>query len=161
MKKGWQRLTMITALVLLTTAPLCAKTLYDDFSEGYLKKALWRDNGLYGAMVNEFVREIKNGVLVLKLGTHENSEPVRNNLRFEDPANISAMRAEIKVVEINNDPTDGGTAFARIGGMFYNRSSATPSDMTGDIWAEICIGDRGNGLEAWYEIEEQTETASL
>lgn len=158
MKREYLWLAMITAFVLLTAGPLSAKTLYDDFTEDYVTKVLWRDNGLNTPNVNEFVREIKNGALVLKVGSHEYTDPLRNNLRFMDPAPISAMSAEFKVVEINNDPTDSGTAYARMGGFFYNRDAASPSDMAGDVWAEICIGDRGSGLEAWYEIEIQTGT---
>jgi len=55
---------------------------------------------------------------------------------------------------------DTGTdpqSFARIDGRFYNTETPNPTTHKGDIWAGVFIGDRGSGLEAWWEIWEVTD----
>ena len=135
-------------LVLISANASMAKTLYDNFPNDYISKTLWKDFNTDGNDTNEFVREVNSSteVLVLKLGTHETYWPVRNALPMVDPDSINAIKADVKIVAMNNDPSDSATVFARIGGIFYNKNSATPSDGVGDIWAELCLGDRGNGL---------------
>jgi len=137
-----------------------AKTLYDDFSKSYIDKAKWKDWETDGNPTNEFVREIDttNEVLVLKLGTQEAIWPVRNALPILNPDTVNSIKADVKIVSINNDPTDTATVFARVGATFYNKNSTNPSDAVGDIWAEICLGNRGNGIEAWIEVTEVIES---
>ena len=156
-KKLASMFCMVLLLSGLCAGGASAKTLYEDFSNNYINKGLWRDFGTDGNPTNEFVREIDttNQVLVLKLGTQEAYWPVRNNLPILNPETVQAMKADFKVLATNNDPTDTATVFARIGGFFYNKNSATPTDAVGDIWAQICIGNRGSGLEVWYTVDER------
>ena len=48
------------------------------------------------------------------------------------------------------DTGDNPISWARVGGIFYNVQSS--GGRTGDIWAEVLVGDRGSGLEAWYDV---------
>jgi hypothetical protein len=148
---------LICISFVLVPGTTTAKTLYDEFSNDYISKVNWKDYDTDGNQTNEFVREIDTAqeVLILKLGTSEAWWPIRNSIAFNrDPDTIDSIKADVKIVAMNNDPTDSATVFARLGGLFYNKNAASPTDETGDIWAEICIGDRGNGLEAWIEVEE-------
>ncbi len=155
-------LPFVLMLLLCNCLGTALAATYDDFSTPYLKKSRWVDIRRNGMSENEYVREIESGegVLNLKLGTNLATDLSRVNLRFIDPSAVDAIRANIEVADYNNDPTDSATVFARIGGFFYNSASSSPTDATGDIWAEICIGDRGAGLEAWYEVE-QVQSANI
>lgn len=152
---------MHAGLCLLCTRTLGAATLYDDFGTSYVKKALWKDHYASGSYLHDLVREIDtdNHVLVLKIGTNEHTDLMRNSMGLRNSATINQVRVDVKVVAVNSDDSDQpdeATVFARISGSFYNKDFASPSDNVGDIFAELCIGDKGNGLEAWYTVEEQT-----
>jgi hypothetical protein len=118
-----------------------AKTLYDDFSGDYLDTSKWNDR--------ELVREVANGKLVSKVRT--DSEKIRNFTRFQGTDSISAIQADITVVQTSLENGDG---FARLESTFYN--TQTEGGVTGDIWAELRITDTGSGLKATYEINEAT-----
>ena len=47
-------------------------------------------------------------------------------------------------------------ALMSIAGTFYNSSSAAPTTELGDVFVRLAIGDRGNGPEAWYELQVST-----
>ncbi len=151
---------MLGGLIVCQAGPLAAQTLYDDFSTGYFKKSMWLDHLGASKYLHEFVREIDSTdeVLVLKYGTNEEIYPSRQGVTLATPfaAPLTGLKADVKIVEMNNDPTDSVTVFGRIAGVFYNRDFASPAAdcFDGDIWAELALGDRGNGLEAWFEVEE-------
>ncbi len=157
-----QRIVLLAMAILLVlqAGPLGAVTLYDDFSSNYLKKSIWTDHDTGSRYLHEFVREIDttNEVLVLKYGTNEEIYPSRQGVALVTPfaAPLTGLKADVKIVEMNNDPTDSVSVFGRIAGLFYNRDFASPAPgcFDGDIWAELAIGDRGSGLEAWFEVEE-------
>ena len=159
MKRRIALLAMAT-LIVLQTDPIGAVTLYDDFSNNYIKKSMWTDHYMDSRYLHEFVREIDttNEVLVLKYGTNEEISPSRQGVALATPfaSPLTGLKADVKIVEMNNDPTDSITVFGRIAGLFYNRDFASPAPgcFDGDIWAELAIGDRGNGLESWFEVEE-------
>jgi hypothetical protein len=117
--------------------------LYDDFSDTYIDTHRWSSR--------ELVREISGGQLVSKLG-NSSSGSTRNATVFQFPETISTIECQITIVETQLDTGDNPASFARIGGIFYNTQVA--GGATGDIWAEVMIGDRGNGLEAFWEVEE-------
>ncbi len=66
---------------------------------------------------------------------------------------LTLLEATLQVVAVD---AGGGTASANLEGQFYNALSAAPADQTGDIAAMVSIGDRGAGLEAWWEIRQST-----
>jgi len=71
-------------------------------------------------------------------------------------ANFSALQATISVVNVDNG---GGKAAANLEGQYYNAvtNSASFNDVTGDVFAMVSIGNRGNGFEAWWEILVSTD----
>ena len=121
-----------------------AKELYDDFSGTYIDSQKWN--------YREFVREIVAGKLVSKIGNNMFNGKARNKTSFQNPESINAIQCEIEVVETNLDTGNNPISFARIGGFLYNTQAA--GGATGDIWAQVLIGDRGSGLEAFWEVSE-------
>lgn len=157
--------TIIRLMVYLTfffvPGASMAATLYDTFSTNYVKKALWLNHRNVPKEGHEFVREIDsaNHVLVLKMGTNKHPQPMRNHLQFQETTPIQAIKADVKVVAMNidqSDQPDKAPVFTRIGSYFYNKDTDNPTSADGDIWVAICLGDRGNGLEAFYVIREET-----
>ena len=123
-----------------------APALYDDFSDPYI------DNGKWGA--REFVREVAGGKLVSKIG-NASAGYVRNRTPITDPASINAIECEVTVEATVLDGTDPRASFAKIEGFFY--STAGPEDTTRDVYAAVYIGDRGEGLEAYWEVLEAAD----
>jgi hypothetical protein len=146
MKKGPYLSFVLTLLVccFISANGLAVKKLHDTFSGTYLDGQRWE--------YRDFVRKIAGGKLVLKIANDRIEGTVRNNLNFQDPENINAIECKITVVAAALDVGDEPVAFARIGGVLYNARNS--GGATGDIWAEIQIGDRGNGLEAFWTVEE-------
>ena len=99
----------------------------------------------------EFVREVAGGELLSRLGNNSGTGLFRNTISFQNPGGINKIACIITVVDVRTDTGTSPISFATIGGTFYNVQSS--GGATGDIWAEIQIGDRGSGLEAFYEVE--------
>jgi hypothetical protein len=136
---------MVTLLIFCFTLgdAIAGKRLLDDFSGTYMSAKKW--------LYREFVREVAGGKLVSKLGNDSGSGYVRNGTNFQNPGGITKIACTITVVDVKADTGTNTVSFARIGGEFYNVLSS--GGLIGDIWAEIQIGDRGNGLEAFWEVE--------
>jgi len=117
--------------------------LYDDFSGTHISGRRWYSR--------EFVREVSGGYLVSKLGNAD-SGIARNGTNFQNPQTITSIKTEITIVTARLDTGADPISFARIGGVFYNTHAS--GGATGDIWAEVQIGNRGNGLEAFWMVEE-------
>ena len=140
---GSSVLTIFILSLLFTPAASAGKRLLDDFSENYMSSKKWQ--------YREFVREVAGGKLVSKLGNNSGTGYYRNGTNFQNPSAIKKIVCTIAIVDAKTDAGTNPTAFARIGGSFYNVQSS--GGITGDIWAEIQIGDRGSGLEAFWEVE--------
>lgn len=140
------------AFLFYTVTSFAAKKLYDDFSTGYLDGNKWGQR--------EYVREIVNGKLVFKLGNRSPGMGAevapglfRINLPIANPEFINSIECEITIMEAQLDSATGSKSFIHIGGYFYNINDN--GGTTGDIWAEIMIGDQGNGIiEAFWEVWE-------
>ena len=78
---------------------------------------------------------------------HQKSHAVIRN------PDLSAIEATISVVSVEDE---GGKAAANLEGQYYNTLSAAPTNQNGDVFATVSIGDRGKGLEAWWEIQVST-----
>jgi hypothetical protein len=125
--------------------------LYDDFSGPYIDGQKWIDR--------ELVREVVDGKLVSKVGNDTSTEEARNNLAFQNPSSINVIQCDITVVDTNLDTGSGSQSFARINGRFYNANTSDPTTQKGDVWAGVFIGDRGSGLEAWWDINQCLDDA--
>jgi hypothetical protein len=123
------------------------KELYDDFSGDYLDSTKWE--------YREKVREIDSGKLVLKIGNESSSGSFRSRTRFANAGLINTIECEVTVVTTVLESGSDPMSFARVDGFFYNKYAS--GDSTGDIWVGVYIGDRGNGLEAWWAVEEKLD----
>jgi len=140
------------SLIINTQVFAAGKTLYDDFSSNYIDGSKWTQR--------TYALEVVNGQYVSKLGNRTPGMSAeiapgifRNNLRFTNPGTINSIECEITVVETKLDSASGSISSARVGGFFYNINET--GGVTGDIFAQIRIGDRGNGgLEAFWEVQE-------
>ena len=143
MKRYITTIGMVILLIFCFTTgdALAGKRLLDNFSGTYMDAEKWQDR--------EFVREVAGGKLVSKLGNAPGSGN-RNRTRFQNPEGINKIVCTIVMVDVKTDTGSAPYSFVRIGGTFYSVQSSGGS--TGDIWAEIQIGDRGSGLGAFWEI---------
>ena len=149
MKRIYCLNTILIFLFIFTvgTNSVTAKTLYDDFSGDYLDSAKWEEQ--------DFVREVKQGELLLKVGNSATELSARNTSPFIDPSSINIIECDISVVIANLDSGDESESSARVTGRFYNTQNSGTE--RGDIWVALKIGDRGSGLETWWEAWEATD----
>jgi len=149
----------LLALITLSLPAWAARELVDDFDGTTMDFSKWsgfdsaNDITEYFVGVNVDVGgKAKNQTLVLinvgdgsALFRHQKSRAVIRN------PDLSAIEATISVVSVEDG---GGTAAAKasLEGQFYNTLSAAPINQEGDVFATVWIGDRGNGLEARWEI---------
>jgi len=121
-----------------------AKTVYDDFSEEFLSSSKWTNR--------DVVREIANEKLVMKVRNSTIDEYGRATSSFQNPLSITTIQCDISVTEVDLDTGTDPSSFGRIHGFFYNTQSS--GGAMGDIFASVSVGDRGNGIEAWWEVHE-------
>ena len=148
--------TFLTLLLMLTISfpAMAAKELVDDFNGAAIDFSKWSGFDPADDISEYFVRvstDDDNLVLInasdgTSLYRPQGSHGSRTWLRS---AGSGAFQATISVVSVVDG---GGIATANLEGAYYNTISATPADQTGDVVAMVSIGDRGNGLEAWWEI---------
>jgi len=141
--------SLFSLLVWNCNAHAQIKLLFDDFSSGYFAENKW--------WPREYVRYVDNGKYVSKLGNSKGMGAevapgvFQVDLSFVDPENIHTIQADISLSEVRLDQQGTNTeSYGMLGGRFYNVSSVAGG--IGDIWAEIGIGDRGNGLEAFWAV---------
>jgi hypothetical protein len=146
-------LAMLTSLLLIYSGEAVAgKILYDDFSSAYINSSKWRQRTI--------VREIVDGQYVSKLGNRSPGMGAEfapglfmNSLYFANPDSINSVKCDITITESQLDSALGSQSYARILGLFYNTNPSGGG--TGDITAEVGIGDRGNGgLEVFGIVAE-------
>ena len=153
--KRWLTIYTIIGFIipaLLIGGPASARMLYDDFSGSHVDDQKWMNQWTYST---ELVREVANGKLVSKIDNNTNTLIARNHVRFQNTALIHTIQCDITINETTLDTGDTPEAFARVNGYFYN--SHVSGGSAGDVWAGVHIGDRGNGLEAWWEVAEDLD----
>jgi hypothetical protein len=96
------------------------------------------------------VREIVNGKLV-SISRAESGDS-RNRTTFRDSASIYAIEADVTPITSTFGGGSNVYSIIRLDGQFFNSQPA--GGVTGDVWAAIKLVDKGNGLEATYEIAE-------
>lgn len=113
------------------------RTVYDVFGLPRMKTDKWHD---------EMVREIVDGKLVYKIRGATNTDGrLVSQMAFADPGAIHAMKAGIDVTESMRHNPQTDKVAAGLEGYFYE-------DAHGSVLAGVYVGDRGNGLEAWWEV---------
>jgi hypothetical protein len=130
--------------LIVNTHAFAAGALYDNFSGTYIDGLKWNER--------EFVREVVGGKLVSKVGNAATDANPPNRTSFQNPSSINVIQSDIIVVATNLDSGINPASFARIDGRFYN--TANSGTHRGDVYAGVTIGDRGNGLEAWWYVGE-------
>jgi len=138
---GWTSLNPQSTLACDTTP-----AFYDEFSEIYINKNKWNQG--------EYVREIKDGKLLLK---HGSSNPALvttfpsvtlSSMKFTNPSSVDSMRADVSIT--NSFVSGDGNTAARLEGHFFN--DGTPGlGHTGDIYAELALIWTGSELKGlWW-----------
>jgi hypothetical protein len=123
----------------------------DDFSSDLIDGSKWRSL--------EYARYVDQdqGVLRTAVRTDSLGEVSKSSFRFSNPQAIAGVRSEVVLHTLSVTQNDAdASAKARICGAFYN-SQTTPTSQRGEVWAEVVIGDRGNGLEAYWHVVEFTD----
>ena len=124
------------------------KTLYDDFSGALIDNNKW--SGSEAVLEVDPVRE----KLISKISNTPNDGTKALTILFQNPGSINAVECELTVIEANLDTGYGTSSMAGIEGYFYNTRSSADASNNGDVAAAIYIGDRGNGLEAFWTVKE-------
>ncbi|MFH0730513.1 MAG: DUF4214 domain-containing protein [Pseudomonadota bacterium] len=151
MKKSSGVTLFLLAIALLVFAiPAFAKQLFDDFSGAYVNDSRWP----HSSPSNEIAREVVNGKLVSKIGNNPDTLVASNLVRFANAGSINSIQCDMIINETVVDTGDEPWSFGCITGMFYNTQSSGGGK--GDVVANVYIGDRGNGLEAWWLVGEST-----
>ena len=133
--------------LIVNTQAFAASALYDDFSGTYIDGQKWNER--------EFVREVVGGQLVSKVRNSTTTATANNLTSFQNPSSINIIQCDITVVATNLDTGTNPFSVARIEGVFYNASNS--GTQLGNIFAAIYIGDRGNGIEAWWVVSESQD----
>lgn len=101
--------------------------------------------------IQQYKREIVDGGLRMGVVSSTSSDRLSTGLK-NITNDIKAVRTEV-TVHGGYSRDDSATVYAELGGQYYHTHSS-PADMVGLVNAGIQIGDRGQGLEAWYYIIE-------
>ena len=148
-------LTLLIAFTLSTPA-WAALELVDDFNGATIDFTKWsgfdRQDDITEYTV--LVDTMDQNLVLINVGDGSTLfRQQRSRAWVSNATDLSAIEANIAVVSVK----DGGSkATASLEGYYYNRTFTNPADQTGDVFATVSIGDRGNGLEAWWEIHEST-----
>ena len=150
-------LTLIL-LITLSQPAWAARELVDNFNGSTMEFSSWSRFDATRDITEYFVGvdTTNNNLVLINVGdgsTQFREQKSRATIR--NP-NLAAMEATISVVSIDYG---GRKVAASIEGQYYNANSASPANQVGDVFATVSIGNRGNGLEAWWEIHVSTDPA--
>ena len=123
---------------------------YDDFSDASGKFLTDKWNGVWNAL--EYVRQVKNGVLVS--GFRSSNVRERNRLLMTYTGAVSSLKADVKITEELDTGTDANNSvYARLEANLYNAVYATPDSSTGNIWTGVYLGKLRGRKSFWYFID--------
>jgi hypothetical protein len=149
------RIFLISLILITYSLPSwAARELVDDFNGPTIDFTKW-SNFDPAFSAGEFAARIDTVAdnLVLTEAS-DGSRYQRTRVRVENTT-LTAMQATISVVSAIDG--GGGVAAAAVDGQYYSAISAAPTDVNGDVFASVLIGERGNGLEAWWDIYQSTD----
>ncbi|MCK5097315.1 MAG: hypothetical protein KAR45_04390, partial [Desulfobacteraceae bacterium] len=145
-----RRLLQLSIIIVLSILVMCigkegaANNLLDDFTGPYISSEKWQNR--------EFVREVTDGKLLSKIGNAGGWGIFNNTTSFQTPHLVNSIQCDIVINTMILDTGNNPKSFVKIEGFFYNTQNS--GGATGDVLAEIYIGDRGSGLEAFWDIKE-------
>ena len=150
--------TFLTLLIWISLSlpAWAARELVDDFNGTTIDFTKWSRFDPAIDIIEYTVRvdTVNQNLILINVGdgtTLFRQQPSRAFV--SNATDLSAIEATIAVVAVEYG---GSTAAASLEGQYYNTSSTNPVDQTGDVFATVSIGDRGDGLEAWWEIHVST-----
>jgi hypothetical protein len=152
MNKNLLPLLVFGALVGVSSSSLAGRALVDDFSGSTINYEKWSS---WDATIpaSQFRKEIDTTAGNLVLGVGRNGlYRAESGISRVDPTALQATIAVISATPGN------GEVGALIAGDYYNTKVLTPTNALGTVYANVIIGDRGNGLEAWGNIAESTHS---
>jgi len=123
-------------------------TAYDDFSTPLLDPDKWS--------TYEYSRtHLASGKLLSLARSTQQDEYTQPWFSFVNPSSISSIKSEVMIqqVSVTQNTNNNALAEVRIHGFFYS-TVASSTEFTGNVWAELSIADRGNGLEAYWRVRE-------
>ncbi len=138
---------------------LSTPNLYDDFSDPHINVQMWD--------LPELVREVDESRGLLATKTAVATPPARTNPANRVELNVSNPLASVAVdvavptlkreieprITLANLPIgEPPRVYAGAEGNFYSSDQIGFPPGTGDVEAGIYMGDRGQGLEAWQEV---------
>lgn len=134
-----------TAMLRWPVAAQQAPVLYDDFNAKFIDPDRWL--GLDQDSTSEQAREIKGNALRLANRVYSRPESLAGRaaasyIRFSNPAAVTEMEAELRVMETEASSCSAtpATASANISGSFFNGGGGTtPNDRTNDVRAGVTI----------------------
>lgn len=147
MKKGFNRIFYYGFIAVLSSILhlnlSAAPNIVDDFS-GSLSLDKYTD------VENSRILDTVNQNLILSSKGSAFFESFKsNNIAITD-GDISLFQADLSVSEVSLGNSESQQTFVRLGGLYYRTAAAAEAR----VFTTISLGDRGNGLEAWYEIQE-------
>jgi len=151
------RLEVLPILILLISSSFpawAARELVDDFNGPTIDFTRWSnfDPAFSAAEYAALIDDTADNLVLYEAS--DGSRYQRTRVRVLNTT-LNALQATISIVSATDG--GGGEAIASVEGQYYNADAAAPSDATGDVFATVHIGDRGNGLEAWWEIIQSTD----
>jgi hypothetical protein len=131
---------------------VAGKLLWDTFSSEHMDGSKW--------WPREYVRQVVDEQYVSKLGNSSGMGAevlpgiFRVSLPLVEKDEIKTIQVDITLVEVVRDQQAvDAKSFAMVGGYFYNVNGI--QSLAGDVFAQINIGDQGNGLEAFWEVSKR------
>ena len=136
-------------LVIVLFFTLCGiATAYDNFSTDLLDISNWSTH-------EEVTMHLPSGKLLSEARSTQQGEYNRPYFTFASPSSIYSIKTEVTVqkISLTQNSNSNAEAEARLHGFFYN-TMALPTSYMGNVWACVALTDRGNGLEAYWIVEE-------
>jgi len=135
--------------VLASMSVLAEPVLFEDFSKPISLSKYWgMEESIQLNTANQNVNLSAKGKAFSRTGRS-------NTLSLIDTTS-SLLQADVALTELTLGDSASQNALLSISGTYYNTQSASPSDQIGDVFVRLALGDRGNGPEAWYELQEST-----
>ena len=130
---------------------LASAELFEDFSGPISLTKFW-------GMEETIQLDTTNEKLILTSKAKAYTAGYRSNtLSMQSHTGVSLLQADISVTEVTLGNANTQNAMLGIAGTYYNANSASTTSELGDVFARIALGDRGNGPEAWYELQVSTD----
>lgn len=143
----YQKMKYLCLMALMVCMPVHAgTTLFDDF---FNSVSMDRFRG----MEKEIKVDTTDEKVEFSAGTRGYlSASIANNLTLIDD-DTSFFQVDLTLLDASLSNPETQQALLGIAGVYYNAESANQSDSLGEVFVRVAIGDRGNGLEAWYELQ--------